>query len=164
VTSDRGVRLSVPSADAMRELGARIGSACVGGDVLILAGDLGAGKTTLTQGIARGMGIADAITSPTYVIARIHPNPAEGPDLVHVDAYRLRSIDELDDLDIDADLERSVVVVEWGSGMADGLSTSRIDISIERPDDAQDETRLVTARGGASRFDAALRAETWTSP
>ena len=140
----------------MRALGARIGSACTGGDVVMLTGDLGAGKTTLTQGIAAGMGIDEAVTSPTFVIARVHANETDGPDLVHVDAYRLGSVAELDDLDLDADLERSVVVVEWGSGIAEHLSPSRIFVSIERPADDGDETRTVTVRAGGTRFEDAL--------
>ena len=119
----------------MRELGAAIGRACRGGDVLILTGDLGAGKTTFTQGLARGIGIDEAVTSPTFVIARVHPNPHDGPDLVHVDAYRLGSSLELDDLDLDADLEHSVVVVEWGGGLAEGLADARLDLVLSRSDD-----------------------------
>ena len=156
MTTLGALRLAVPTADAMRALGARIGSACVGGDVVILTGDLGAGKTTLTQGIAAGMGIDVAVTSPTFVIVRVHEQAADGPGLVHVDAYRLGSVAELDDLDIEADLERSVVVVEWGSGIAERLSPSRIDVSIERPADDGDETRTVTVRADGTRFEDAL--------
>jgi tRNA threonylcarbamoyladenosine biosynthesis protein TsaE len=142
----------------MRDLGATIGRACRGSDVIVLTGDLGAGKTTFTQGVGRGLGIAEAITSPTFVIARAHPGADAGPDLVHVDAYRLGSIVELDDLDLDADLERSVVVVEWGGGLAEGLSDSRIDITIERSADEDDETRVVTVSGDGERWSAVLSA------
>jgi tRNA threonylcarbamoyladenosine biosynthesis protein TsaE len=164
VTKVGSIRLAVPSADAMRLLGARIGRTCVGGDVVILNGDLGAGKTTLTQGIATGLGIDDAVTSPTFVIARVHQHQAAGPDLVHVDAYRLGSVHELDDLDIDADLERSVVVVEWGTGIAERLSATRIEVSIERPRLEGEETRMVTVRADGDRLDQALAdvAEQWT--
>lgn len=148
--------IAVPTADAMRDLGAAIGRACTGGDVLILSGDLGAGKTTFTQGLARGIGIEEPVTSPTFVIARVHPHPRGGPDLVHVDAYRLGSSLELDDLDLDADLEHSVVVVEWGSGLAEGLADARIDLVLSRSDDADDETRVVGITPHGSRWDAVL--------
>jgi tRNA threonylcarbamoyladenosine biosynthesis protein TsaE len=164
VTTVGSIRLAVPSADAMRLLGARIGRTCVGGDVVILNGDLGAGKTTLTQGIASGLGIDDAVTSPTFVIVRVHQHQAAGLDLVHVDAYRLGSVHELDDLDIDADLERSVVVVEWGTGIAERLSATRIEVSIERPRLEGEETRTVTVRADGDRLDRAFAdvAEHWT--
>jgi tRNA threonylcarbamoyladenosine biosynthesis protein TsaE len=136
-------RLAIRTARDMHQLGESIGRIVQGGDVLVLTGQLGAGKTTLTQGIAVGMGIDERVTSPTFVIARIHDSPTGGPSLAHVDAYRLGSIAELDDLDLDADLERSVVVVEWGAGLVDDLSEDRIDISIVRSDSADDETRTV---------------------
>lgn len=145
--------ISVPTADAMRELGAEIARSCAGGDVLILSGDLGAGKTTFTQGLARGLGIEEAVTSPTFVIARAHPNPGGGPDLVHVDAYRLGSRLELDDLDLDADVEHSVVVVEWGGGLAEGLADAWVDLVLTRSDDEADETRIVTVTPHGARWD-----------
>jgi tRNA threonylcarbamoyladenosine biosynthesis protein TsaE len=149
----------VPTAEAMRGLGAAIGRACTGGDVLILSGDLGAGKTTFTQGLARGIGIDEAVTSPTFVIARVHPHPLGGPALVHVDAYRLGSSLELDDLDLDADLAHSVVVVEWGGGLAEGLADARIDLTLSRSDDGDDETRTVVIAAHGSRWDGVLTRE-----
>ncbi|MBI1350557.1 MAG: tRNA (adenosine(37)-N6)-threonylcarbamoyltransferase complex ATPase subunit type 1 TsaE [Actinomycetales bacterium] len=150
----------VPTAQAMRELGATMGRACAPGDVLVLAGDLGAGKTTFTQGLARGLGVEEAITSPTFVIAREHPNPSGGPALLHVDAYRVGSALELDDLDLSGDVEASVVVVEWGRGIAEGLSATRTDVDISRSDDDRDETRIVTviSHGGplGQRIEAGL--------
>ena len=143
MTSGSPRDLVVPTADGMQVLGAVIGTMCRGGDVLVLSGDLGAGKTTFTQGLARGLGIEERVTSPTFVIARAHANPSGGPDLVHVDAYRLGSVLELDDLDLDADLATSVVVVEWGGGLAERLSEDRLDIVITRGDDDGDDTRLV---------------------
>ena len=86
------------------------------GDLVLLTGGLGAGKTTLAQGIGAGLRVRGPVTSPTFVIARVHPSLGDGPDLVHVDAYRLGTALELDDLDLDADLDHSVVVVEWGHG------------------------------------------------
>jgi tRNA threonylcarbamoyladenosine biosynthesis protein TsaE len=148
-----------PTADAMREFGEAVGRACAGGDVLILSGDLGAGKTTFTQGLARGIGIDEPVTSPTFVISREHPNPHGGPGLVHVDAYRLGSSLELDDLDLEADLEHSVVVVEWGGGLAEGLADAWVELVLSRSDDADDETRVVTITTHGSRWDGVLHAE-----
>lgn len=153
----------VPTAGAMRDLGAAIGRACRGGDVLILSGDLGAGKTTFTQGLARGIGIAEPVTSPTFVISRVHPNPQGGPGLVHVDAYRLGSSLELDDLDLDAELDESVVVVEWGGGLAEGLAEARVDLVLTRSDDADDEHRTVVITPHGARWDGALTVERLTT-
>jgi tRNA threonylcarbamoyladenosine biosynthesis protein TsaE len=140
----------------MRDLGALIGRTCRAADVMVLTGDLGAGKTTFTQGLAIGLGIEEAVTSPTFVIARVHPSAGMGPDLVHVDAYRLGSAVELDELDLVADLSRSVVVVEWGGGLVGGLAANPIEVSIVRTDDDEDETRIVTVSAAGERWDAAL--------
>jgi tRNA threonylcarbamoyladenosine biosynthesis protein TsaE len=130
--------LTVPAAAGMRELGRRLASVLTAGDLVILSGGLGAGKTTLTQGIGDGLGVRGPITSPTFVIARVHPPLAagdygaagRGPALVHADAYRLGSVLELDDLDLDTDTASSVTVVEWGEGLAEGLSADRLEITI----------------------------------
>ena len=145
-------RFTAATAREMKDLGERLGQHGEGGDVIVLSGDLGSGKTTLTQGIARGMGIREPVTSPTFVIARTHPNPGPGPDLVHVDAYRLGSVVELDDLDLESDLDRSVVVVEWGEGIADDLSPSRLEVRIVRPDDDADETRTIDIVAHSARW------------
>ena len=112
--------LVVPTAEAMRILGARLALLVRPGDLAVLTGDLGAGKTTLTQGIGTGLGVREMISSPTFVIARVHPSLVGGADLVHVDAYRLGSLAEVDELDLDASLDRSVTVVEWGEGLVEG--------------------------------------------
>ena len=130
------VSLTVSTAEEMRELGRRLAAAATAGDLVILSGGLGAGKTTLTKGIGDGLGVRGPITSPTFVIARVHPpvGPAldgPGPSLVHADAYRLGGVLELDDLDLDTDLASSVTVVEWGEGLAEGLSADRLEIAIE---------------------------------
>src|ERR1700726_4783027 len=114
----------------MRDLGGRLATVLRAGDLVILAGPLGAGKTTLVQGIGEGLGVRGPVTSPTFVIARVHPGADGGPDLVHADAYRLGSRAEVDDLDLDADLERSVTVVEWGEGLVEGLAPSHLEIKI----------------------------------
>src|ERR1044072_7574502 len=106
----------------MRAYGPRRAAGLGAGDLLILSGPLGAGKTTLVQGIAEGLKVRGPITSPTFVIARVHPSLRQGPPLVHADAYRLGGDLEVDDLDLDASLEESVTVVEWGEGLVEGLS------------------------------------------
>ena len=122
----------VPDADAMRRLGERLGRILQAGDLVVLSGALGSGKTTLTQGIALGLGVAGSVTSPTFVIARIHRSLAAGPDLVHVDAYRLGSLAEVDDLDLDATLETAVTVVEWGEGKVEGLTDDVMTVRLDR--------------------------------
>jgi tRNA threonylcarbamoyladenosine biosynthesis protein TsaE len=121
-----------PDADAMRDLGRMVGGLVRAGDLVVLSGGLGAGKTTFTQGLGAGMAVRGDVTSPTFVIARVHPALASGPALVHVDAYRLGGIDELDDLDLDASLDETVTVVEWGSGIAEGLADARLEVRIAR--------------------------------
>ena len=125
----------VPTAEDMHELGIRFAGLLRAGDLVVLDGPLGAGKTTLSRGIGEGLGIRGPVTSPTFVLARTHPSLVGGPPLVHVDAYRLGSALELDDLDID--FERSVVVVEWGSGMLDGVADVWYEVRIERPTDVR---------------------------
>ena len=110
--------------------GARLGALLTAGDLLLLTGDLGAGKTTLAQGIAVGLGVRGPITSPTFVIARVHPSLVGGPDLVHADAYRLAGFAELADLDLDASLEEAVTVVEWGRGVAEQLSEDYLEVTL----------------------------------
>lgn len=126
-------QLVVPTADTMRDLGRSLAAMLRAGDLLVLSGDLGAGKTTLTQGIGSGLRVRGEITSPTFVIARVHPSLVGGPSLVHVDAYRLASMAEVDDLDLDATLAESVTVVEWGEGMVEELATDRLEIRLTRP-------------------------------
>lgn len=145
------------TSEEMRTLGRRLASVLRAGDLVILSGPLGAGKTTLTQGIADGLGVRGPVTSPTFVIARVHPplrSPA-GPALVHVDAYRLGSALEMDDLDLDTDLATSVTVVEWGSGRAEGLSDERLEIEISpAPADVidGDSPRTIRVTGVGSRW------------
>jgi len=117
-----------------RAWGVRLGALLKAGDLLVLSGGLGAGKTSLTQGIAQGLQVRGPITSPTFVIARVHPSLAGGPDLVHVDAYRLEGLAELDDLDLDASLEDVVTVVEWGHGVAEQLSEDYLEVTLSGHD------------------------------
>ncbi|MFE7227771.1 tRNA (adenosine(37)-N6)-threonylcarbamoyltransferase complex ATPase subunit type 1 TsaE [Nocardioides sp. NPDC057577] len=136
-------------ADAMTELGRRVAALVAAGDVLVLSGGLGAGKTTFTKGLGAGLGVRGEITSPTFVIARVHPSTVGGPELVHVDAYRLGGIEELDDLDLDTDLDDAVTVVEWGEGLAEGLSEARLEIRIVRAEADEAPLDLVEAPDGA---------------
>ena len=142
-------------ADEMRALGERFGRALRAGDVVVLSGELGAGKTTLSQGIGAGLGVRGPIPSPTFVIAGVHPSLVGGPDLVHVDAYRLGGVEELDDLDLDTSLAEAVTVVEWGAGLAEVLADDRLEITLTRavgaesdqPDgDEELDPRVVHAR------------------
>ena len=143
----------VPDRDSMHALGSSIAGVLRAGDVLVLSGPLGAGKTTLTQGIGRGLNVRGDITSPTFVIARVHPSTINGPALVHVDAYRLGSFIEVDDLDLDASLDESVTVVEWGEGKVEGLADDRLHVMIQRQvGDDEDDTRRVELVGVGSRW------------
>jgi len=122
--------------------GRALGRSLRAGDLVLLSGPLGAGKTTLTRGIADGLGVGGRVSSPTFVLARVHPAGPSGVPLVHVDAYRLGGdLSELDDLDLDADLERSAVVVEWGEGTADRLSSDYLVVRLDR---REDDVREVT--------------------
>jgi tRNA threonylcarbamoyladenosine biosynthesis protein TsaE len=142
------------TADDTRAFGESVGGALRAGDLVILTGGLGAGKTTLTQGLAAGLGVRGPITSPTFVIARVHPSLVGGPALVHVDAYRLGGLAELDDLDLDTSLEESVTVVEWGHGVAEELSDDRLEIVLEA--DPATESRTVTVTGHGERWKAGV--------
>jgi tRNA threonylcarbamoyladenosine biosynthesis protein TsaE len=122
--------LQIPTGEAMQQLGARLADLLRAGDMIIASGDLGAGKTTLTQGIGSGLGSVGPIISPTFVLSRVHASTTGRPRLVHVDAYRLSSPAELDDLDLDATVPDSVTVVEWGAGLAEGLTDSRLEIDL----------------------------------
>ncbi len=128
----------VGTADETHALAAAVGAGLRAGDLLILTGELGAGKTTFTQGLGEGLGVRAGIISPTFVLVRIHPNlPAGprpgGPDLVHVDAYRLGSAAEIDDIDLENTLDTAVTVVEWGRDRVEHLSESRLELELHRP-------------------------------
>jgi len=147
--------LRIATEAAMRDLGRELAARLRAGDLVIVTGPLGAGKTTLVQGIGEGLGVRGPVTSPTFVIARVHPAPAgTGPPLVHADAYRLGSISEVDDLDLDADAASAVTVVEWGEGLAEGLAEDRLQITIEPDPDG--ETRTVRLRGHGARWQPAF--------
>jgi tRNA threonylcarbamoyladenosine biosynthesis protein TsaE len=143
---------SLPEAEDTRAVGERLGGLLRAGDLVILTGDLGAGKTTLTQGLGQGLGVRGNVTSPTFVISRVHPSEVGGPPLVHVDAYRLSGAAELDDLDLDTDVDEAVTVVEWGEGLAEALTGDRLEIRLERPADPSSEVRSITVTAVGSRW------------
>jgi tRNA threonylcarbamoyladenosine biosynthesis protein TsaE len=140
--------VDVATAGEMRSLGRRLAADLRAGDLLVLSGPLGAGKTTLVQGIGAGLGVRGPVTSPTFVIARVHPSLRGGPALVHADAYRLGGVAEIDDLDLDSDAASSVTAVEWGEGLAEGLSEDRLEILIGISGDR----RTVRISGVGSRW------------
>lgn len=154
----------LPTAADAQAFGERLAGLLEAGDLLVLSGALGSGKTTLTQGIGRGLGVRGPVTSPTFVIARTHPSLVAGPPLVHVDAYRLGDAAEVDDLDLDASTDASVTVVEWGEGLTEQLSEHWLEVRLERrqatvldPLGAQvpesgDDTRLVTVKPHGARW------------
>ena len=143
------MKLELPTVDDTKALGARLGARLRAGDLVVLTGPLGAGKTALVQGIGAGMGVQGRIASPTFVIARVHPAAsADGPALVHVDAYRLGSLDEVDDLDLDISAADSVTVVEWGAGLVEQLAEARLEIVLERRDDTEERVATLVPHGG----------------
>lgn len=156
----------LPDADATRAWGRALAGVLRAGDLLVLTGGLGAGKTTLTQGLGDGLGVRGQVASPTFVIAREHPalprpDGTRGPALVHVDAYRLGSLDEVEALDLDSSLDEAVTVVEWGAGWVEGLADDRLELHLDRPhggvdadvEEAAAGERVLTARGVGARWE-----------
>ena len=160
----------VGSAAELQALAAALAPHLRPADVLVLSGELGAGKTTFTQGLGRGLSVEDRIISPTFVLVRQHPSTGDGPGLIHVDAYRLDSAADVDDLDLEATIDANVTVIEWGAGRVEHLSDSRLGVDIVRPlesprpaapgggpatdfdDDGEDEVRTVTLSGFGPRW------------
>ena len=146
---------SISDAEAMHEFGVKLASHLKAGDLIVLVGPLGAGKTTLTRGIGEGLKAIGNVSSPTFVIARTHKREATEVPMVHVDAYRLGSAAELDDLDID--FANSIVLVEWGKGLLDGISENWLEIEISREQVATEpgsdtETRELTITAFGERW------------
>lgn len=150
--ADLPALVDVPTGEQMQDLGRRLAGLLRAGDVVVASGDLGAGKTTLTQGIGAGLDVDGPVISPTFVLSRVHHSRGQGPDLVHVDAYRLGSEAELFDLDLDQTLPDAVTLVEWGAGLAEGLSNSVLQIDIRRSLDPEDETRTIYLQGTGERW------------
>ncbi len=126
------VTLTTATARETERVGKRLATVVRAGDLLLLSGDLGAGKTTLVRGLGAGLGVRGPVTSPTFVISRLHPSRSAGPALLHVDAYRLGGLAELDDLDLDAVVDTAVTAVEWGIGRAEALSGDRLEVVLHR--------------------------------
>ncbi|GIG30039.1 tRNA (adenosine(37)-N6)-threonylcarbamoyltransferase complex ATPase subunit type 1 TsaE [Cellulomonas marina] len=160
-------RSVLPDEDATRALGRALAALLRAGDLVVLTGGLGAGKTTLTQGIGAGLHVRGPVLSPTFTIARVQPplpreDGSTGPALVHVDAYRLGSLEEVDALDLEAGLDESVTVVEWGAGWVEPLASDRLEVELVRPrgaesgpldpQDAAAGARVALVRGVGERW------------
>ena len=166
--SGPNIQLNLPDLAATRALAVRLAGVLRAGDLVLLNGALGAGKTIFTQSLGAALGVQGRVSSPTFIIARVHPGGVQphgerGPSLVHVDAYRLGGLDELDALDLDDTLADAITVVEWGRGKVESLAEDRLEIDLERepgtqvdgdapPDDVSDEPRQVTIRGFGPRW------------
>jgi tRNA threonylcarbamoyladenosine biosynthesis protein TsaE len=137
------ISISTTSRVETQKLAQKLATLLKAGDVLLLSGDLGSGKTTFTQGMAQSLNVRGTITSPTFVIARLHPSLTNGPALLHVDAYRLSSLAEIQDLDLVSDLSRAIVVVEWPREMVNDLSENPIKIDFST-DPINENTRTIT--------------------
>lgn len=158
------------SAEQTRALGRALGEVLRAGDLIMLSGGLGAGKTTLTQGIGEGMGVRGRVASPTFIVARVHPSQVGGPDLIHADAYRISDLEDLETLDLDSSLADSVTVVEWGEGKTEGMSSERLEIAVVRAtggtvgrtggaidlESMDDGERRIELRPHGSRWDGVL--------
>ena len=165
-------QVSTSDADQTRALGEDLGRILAAGDLVMLSGGLGAGKTTLTQGIGIGMGVRGRVASPTFIVARVHPSLSGGPDLIHADAYRIKDLRDLETLDLDSSLDEAVTVVEWGEGKTEAMSDERLSIEVRRASGGQadtdgdiidlehmdDGTRLIVLRAHGHRWDGVLDA------
>ena len=165
-------QVSTSDADQTRALGEDLGRILAAGDLVMLSGGLGAGKTTLTQGIGIGMGVRGRVASPTFIVARVHPSLSGGPDLIHADAYRIKDLSDLETLDLDSSLDEAVTVVEWGEGKTEAMSDERLSIEVRRASGGQadtdgdiidlehmdDGTRLIVLRAHGHRWDGVLDA------
>lgn len=166
------MRIRVTSADATRAFGRALAVHLRAGDLLMLSGGLGAGKTTLTQGIGEGMGVRGQVASPTFIVARVHPSLRGGPDLIHADAYRIRDLDDLETLDLDSTVDEAVTVVEWGEGKTEAMSEERLEIAVTRAvggsarreegvidlDGMDDAVRVLVLTPHGGRWDGVLEA------
>lgn len=165
-------QVSTSNADQTRSLGEDLGRVLAAGDLVMLSGGLGAGKTTLTQGIGIGMGVRGRVASPTFIVARVHPSLSGGPDLIHADAYRIKDLSDLETLDLDSSLDEAVTVVEWGEGKTEAMSNERLSIEVRRASGGQaetdgdiidlehmdDGTRLIVLRAHGHRWNGVLDA------
>ena len=153
------LQIALPDAEATRDLGRRLAPLLRAGDLLVLTGELGAGKTTLTQGLGQALGVRGRVASPTFIIAREHQPGEGGVGLIHVDAYRLNSIAEVDSLDLDSTMDDAVTVVEWGQDLVENLAQDRLEIFLKRPrgtlQDADEPPRSAVLHPVGPRWDPA---------
>ena len=158
--------VTLPTPEDTRAWGLELAAVLRAGDLVVLTGDLGAGKTTLTQGIGAGLHVRGQVASPTFIIAREHPPLARddgtrGPWLVHVDAYRLRSFDEVAALDLESEMDEAVTVVEWGGGWVEPLSDDRLELTLHRPHGAVDPTGDEPADAGERVMEISAVGRRW---
>ncbi len=139
------MRVALPTPADTHAFGARLAAVLRAGDLVVLTGPLGAGKTALVQGIGAGLEVRGAVVSPTFVIARVHRGRLP---LVHVDAYRLGSLAEVDDLDLDVDVADAVTAVEWGAGLVEQLADAHLVIELARASDSDERSAVLTGHGG----------------
>lgn len=140
--------IELPAPEDTHALGRALAGVARAGDLVVLTGPLGAGKTTLAQGVGAGLGVPERVTSPTFVIARVHRGGRL--PLIHVDAYRLGSVEEVDDLDLDAGVADSLTVVEWGGGLVEHLTDAHLEVRLARDpgEGTQARTAELLGRGG----------------
>lgn len=124
--------ITVNSSEQTRAAGEQLAKHLRRGDLVMLSGGLGAGKTTFTQGIGSGLQVKGRVSSPTFIVARVHPSLVGGPDLIHADAYRIKDLTDLETLDLDSTLDQAITVIEWGEGKTEQLSADRLEIEIHR--------------------------------
>lgn len=160
--------IAVNSAERTRAVGQVLAAQLRAGDLVMLSGGLGAGKTTFTQGIGAGLQVKGRVSSPTFIVARVHPSLVGGPDLIHADAYRIKDLTDLETLDLDSTLEEAITVIEWGEGKTEQLSADRLEIEIHREHggvatssdgvvdlaEMDDGKRTITIRPLGKRWDA----------
>jgi tRNA threonylcarbamoyladenosine biosynthesis protein TsaE len=149
VTTGARTQIALPTAQDTFEFGRRLAGVLRRGDLVVLTGPLGAGKTVVVKGIGAGLDVTGTVVSPTFVIARVHRSRTkDGPALVHVDAYRLGSLAEVDDLDLDVDTADAVTAVEWGAGLVEQLADTHLTIELERAADSEERRANVIPHGG----------------
>lgn len=164
--------VEVTSRDETQALGEALGRRLAAGDLLMLRGELGAGKTTFAQGIGRGMQVRGQVSSPTFIVARVHPSLVAGPNLIHADAYRINGLDDLETLDLDSTIDESVTIVEWGEGKTEAMSDARLEVDVTRArgghaatdgttvdlENMDDGRRVLTFHPHGHRWDGVLEA------